>query len=158
MVPAMILLTITSGCGYRRLPLTQPQAVVTLDGDPLAEAVVMLVPIKSGRAVKGFTDVTGRVIFSTYGSGDGVPLGSYRAVVTKLVPTKQAGRRMAAARQRSAASAEEGVDAEVTMQEDDFRNLLPARYASFGTTDLTVTIDRGTREFTLALVSADASR
>jgi hypothetical protein len=41
----------------------------------------------------------------------------------------------------------------VELDDDDYENLLPARYATAATTDLVVTVDRRTRQITLALES-----
>jgi len=96
----LLLMLAGPGCGYRRPAMTRPQGIVTLDGEPVAAASVMLVPLEPGRPVAAVSDEAGRLVFSTYGSNDGVPPGRYKAVVSKLVPTKKAARKLDAARRR----------------------------------------------------------
>jgi len=153
-VAAVVLLLVAGpGCGYRRPALTRPQGIVTLDGEPVAAASVMLVPLEPGRPVAAVSDEGGRLVFSTYGSNDGVPPGRYKAVVSKLVPTKKAARKLEAARARQAEADDTAEEAMVELDDDDYENLLPARYATAATTDLVVTVDRRTRQITLALES-----
>lgn len=149
----VVMLVAVAGCGYRRPGLLPTGALVTLDGKPVAGASVTLVPSKPGRPAMGMSDDSGRVTFSTYGSRDGVPPGEYKAVVTKLVPTKKAKAKLEKLSPRPAAEGEEGAEPMTEMQDDDYENLLPARYAGIGTTDLSVTIDRATRRITLTLES-----
>lgn len=148
-----VALALLAGCGYRRPALLPTEAIVTLDGTPVAGASVMLVPNAAGRPAVGTSDAAGILMFSTYGSRDGVPPGDYKAVVTKLVPTKKARAKLEKLSLRPAAEGEDGIEPMTEMQDDDYENLLPARYAAAGTTDLAVTIDRATRRITLALES-----
>jgi hypothetical protein len=122
---------------------------VTLDGKPVAEAAVMLVPTAGGRPVSGVTDDAGRAVFSTYGSRDGIPAGDYKAVVSKRVLKESAAKK---------AAADNAADSMPLFAESDYDNLLPVRYASHASTDLVVTVDRGTREIALALRSEPAEK
>ena len=140
-----LLSTLATGCGYRRPGLTQSQAVVTLDGEPVAGAAVMLVPTAGGRPVSGVTNDSGRAVFSTYGSHDGVPAGDYKAVVSKRVLKESAAKKAAA-------------DSMALFAESDYDNLLPVRYASHASTDLIVTVEGGTREIAIALQSEPAGK
>lgn len=148
-----MLLAVVPGCGYRRPPLVRLEAHVTLDGEPVAGATVTLVPVGGGRPVSGVTDEGGRLTFSTYGSRDGVPPGHYTAVVSKLVLTKKAARRLEAGRSKSSPSAADSAEPMIEMRDDDYDNILPARYAGVDTTDLAVTIDHGMRNIDLTLES-----
>jgi hypothetical protein len=147
----LLLMLAGPGCGYRRPAMTRPQGIVTLDGEPVAAASVMLVPLEPGRPVAAVSDEAGRLVFSTYGSNDGVPPGRYKAVVSKLVPTKKAARKLDAARGRKAEADDQAEEAMVELDDDDYENLLPARYATAATTDLVVMVDRRTRQIALAL-------
>ena len=143
---ALALLTsLTAGCGSHRPALMQSQALVTLDGEPVAGAAVMLVPTAGGRPVSGVTDDAGRAVFSTYGSRDGIPAGDYKAVVSKRVLKESAAKKAAA-------------DSMPLFAENDYDNLLPVRYGSHASTDLIVTVDRGTREIAIALRSEPAEK
>ena len=129
-----------AGCGHRRPNLTKSRALITLDGEPVAGAAVMLVPTAGGRPVSGVTNDAGRAVFSTYGSRDGVPAGDYKAVVSKRVLKESAAKKAAA-------------DSMPLFAESDYDNLLPVRYASHASTDLIVTVEGGTREIAVALQS-----
>lgn len=153
-VPALALLVALSGCGYRRPSLARVEALVTLDGEPVAGADVTLVPVGPGRAARGLADEAGRVVFSTYGSKDGVIPGSYKALVAKRELTKSGARKMEAARAAPPPSDPTASESMVELTDADARNLLPAKYAGLATTDLSVTIERGTRQLTLSLASA----
>jgi hypothetical protein len=139
-----LLSAFTAGCGSHRPALMPAQAVVTLDGEPVAGAAVMLVPTAGGRAVSGVTNDSGRAVLSTYGSRDGIPAGTYKAVVSKRVLKENAAKLAA--------------DGMALFAESDFDNLLPARYASHASTDLTVTVEGRTREIVIALRSEPAGK
>ena len=67
-------------------PLCYPvRGQVTLDGKPLAEAMVVLHPLTGsvvgGQKPIGFTDQDGRFVLTTYQSGDGAPPGEYAVTV-----------------------------------------------------------------------------
>lgn len=149
----LLLLAMIPGCGYRRPALAPAKAVVTLDDKPVAGASVTLVPTVPGRPAMGTSDADGKVVFSTYGSRDGAPPGAYKAVVVKLVPTKKAAKRLEKLRARQPTESEDGSEPMIEMQDDDFENLLPEKYAGIATTDLAVTIDWKIREIPLKLVS-----
>lgn len=150
---AIIVSVVIPGCGYRRPALAPAKAVVTLDDKPVAGASVTLVPTVPGRPAMGTSDAAGKVVFSTYGSRDGAPPGAYKAVVVKLVPTKKAAKRLEKLRARQPTESEDGSEPMIEMQDDDFENLLPEKYAGIGTTDLAVAIDWTRREIPLKLVS-----
>jgi hypothetical protein len=149
----IILPVVIPGCGYRRPPLAPAKAVVTLDDKPVAGASVTLVPTVPGRPAMGTSNADGKVVFSTYGSRDGAPPGTYKAVVVKLVPTKKAVKRLEKLREQQPAANDDGTEPMIEMQDDDFENLLPEKYAGIGTTDLAVTIDWTRREIPLKLVT-----
>ena len=65
------------------------RAVVTLDGNPLTEAEVSLVPVWGNTvSAAGVTDTTGAVTFKT-GGIDGVLPNSYIVVVSKTVEERK---------------------------------------------------------------------
>lgn len=75
------------GCGSSKL--YDVRAVVSLDGKPLTEAVVLLLPVRENAASAfGITDTEGQVILKT-GEQDGVFPGAYIVVVSKLIEEKQ---------------------------------------------------------------------
>jgi hypothetical protein len=134
--------------------LAQVEALVTLDGEPVAAADVTLVPVGSGRAARGLGNDAGLVVFSTYGSRDGVIPGSYKALVAKRELTKSGSRKMEVSRSAAPPSDFMASESMVEFTDDDYRHLLPTKYAGLATTDLAVTVERRTRRLTLALSSA----
>jgi hypothetical protein len=148
------VLVTMAGCGYRRPPLVRVEGVVTLDGAPVAEADVTLVPVGRGRAARGLASETGRVTFSTYAFGDGVIPGTYKVIVSKQELTKRGTRKMEALRSAQSPADETASEVMIEFTDGDYRNLLPSKYAGFDSTDLSVTIERGTKSIPLALTSA----
>jgi hypothetical protein len=153
----LLLLVATYGCGYRRPPLAQVEALVTLDGEPVAGADVLLVPTGSGRAARGLTDDAGRLGFSAYGSGDGIPAGTYRAVVSKRQLSKRGVRKMESLRSMPASSDDAAPEPMIEFADSYYENLLPEQYATIATSGIVVKIDLTTRQITLPLVSSPAN-
>jgi hypothetical protein len=79
-----------------RDPVFPVAGVVTIDGQPGQELFLRLVPADaaapSSSDPQTFTDGQGKFEFSTYLQGDGVPAGSYRLLVEKLVNRGSQGR------------------------------------------------------------------
>jgi hypothetical protein len=81
----LVLLVSVWGCGPSR-PATLPAGgVVTLDGQPLADADVTFTPA-SGRPATARTDATGGFRLGTFGPADGVLPGACTVTVRKEVP------------------------------------------------------------------------
>jgi hypothetical protein len=81
MFVAVPLLLAGAGCGKSIYPL---QGRVTLDGKPVPNAMVRLVPENqtSPRLAYGQTDADGRFVLSTFGGNDGILPGTYRVTVS----------------------------------------------------------------------------
>jgi len=79
-------LVASSGCGTGH-PTTVPvSGTVTLDGNPIAGAAVMLVPPQGqglAKAAHGVTDDQGRFTLGTFETGDGALPGKYGVTVIK---------------------------------------------------------------------------
>ena len=83
-----------AGCssGLRELPeetaeLVPVGGVVTLDGEPLANAVVQFYPTSDGQGGAGYfghTDLTGRFDLASPGGRSGAAPGSYTVVISKF--------------------------------------------------------------------------
>ncbi|MGL4463637.1 MAG: carboxypeptidase regulatory-like domain-containing protein [Planctomycetia bacterium] len=76
------------GCGGTAGPKLVPaEAVFTMDGKPLANAMVSFQPIEGtkGQTVTGMTDAAGKVALFHAGTAKGAPVGKYKVVVSKLV-------------------------------------------------------------------------
>ena len=80
-----------SGCGGKALPegmpkLTPTILTVTLDGAPLEDAIVGLIPLDSANGrwnAGGVTDKSGKAKIRTLAEYDGVVPGKYKVTVTK---------------------------------------------------------------------------
>lgn len=81
-----------TGCGnsYNRPKLVKVSGTITLDGQPLAEASVVLEPAVMGkdkgsynRSSNAVTDAEGKFQMTTYGENDGLPVGKYKVAVVK---------------------------------------------------------------------------
>jgi len=70
----------------------------------------------------------------------------------------KAVRRIESQRARLGGSGDALDEVMMDLSDDDYRNVLPERYASIDTTDLAVTIDRRSRQIVLALVSATPAK
>ena len=88
LLPATFLMT---GCGEKLpdgMPRLYPASItVTQEGEPLAGALVQLIPedpVNSAWGPGGNTDASGVVVLQTNGRYRGAPLGKYRVTVTKM--------------------------------------------------------------------------
>ncbi len=83
-VVAGILLVACSGCGSR---MVKVEGRVTLDGKPLNWATVAFIPIEGrGPSGNGLSDSEGHFRLTTFTTGDGVPVGDYKVMVTIAEP------------------------------------------------------------------------
>ncbi len=75
------VLSILGGCG-RGITTYPVRGTVTLDnGEPLAGATVSMEAVDQSLSATGQTDAQGRFTMSTLKAGDGMPPGTYRALV-----------------------------------------------------------------------------
>lgn len=85
-----LALPFTTGCGGPDPNLGQVQGVVTLDGQPLADATVILVQ-GQGRPAAGVTDAEGRYQVSLTGSRQGTAPGVNKVqIITERGPSETA--------------------------------------------------------------------
>jgi len=78
------------GCGNGRPGLTPAVGKVTLNGEPLADALVFVQPVQTSaegfrRPASATTDAQGVYQLGTYDKGDGVPPGKYEVGVIKKI-------------------------------------------------------------------------
>lgn len=73
------------GCGESLPPVYPVNAVVRMDGEPFGPCSILLTPVATsgpgGRSSAGAVDQTGKVNFTTFKVGDGVPAGEYKVTV-----------------------------------------------------------------------------
>jgi len=116
LIVAALALVMIAGCGKRALG-PAVEGVVTLDGQPLANANVQLIPQGETTGQTGFgkTDSAGKfIIRSADGKQAGAPSGDYKVVISKHVKP-------------------DGTDYSPKPDEDpmlaSFKELLPAAYS-----------------------------
>ena len=88
----VVVLAFSAGCRRSGVDQTvKVTGVVTLDGKPCGEVLVMFYPTK-GRPASGTTDSEGRFSLSTFARGDGAIPGQHTVAITEAA----AGTRRAA--------------------------------------------------------------
>lgn len=136
-VLAALVVGCSGGGGPKRPPTHAVKGTVTLDGQPLAGALVSFMPAAGQQPANGTTDATGAYSLTSFTRGDGAMEGEYRIVVTKFPP--------------AAAGATEGEYVPPTGELKPPQNELPARYAAPETSGFTATVTRGGGTFDFAL-------
>lgn len=142
---ALGVTTLGCGSGGDEGPPRVPASVtITYQGAPVEGAHVTLVPEGDGHAAFGRTDSQGRAVMQTMDQNDGAVPGNYRVTVRKT-ETEGAGNVPGDEIGAMPANAE-------AMQAPETRHLLPEKYASKETTDLTATVSKeGENAFTFEL-------
>lgn len=141
-----LLLVAGLGCSQRGPRVEYVEGIVTLDGAPVAEALVRYVPVAAdGVSANGFTDASGKYTL-TAGIGEkigqGAVAGEYKVLVNKYEtshsedtgPKKDIGGGMPSTQIHS-------------------KNHLPEKYDSIGTSGLTATVNAGKNVINLTLKS-----
>jgi hypothetical protein len=107
------------------------KARVVLGDTPVADAVVVLSPQGDGHAATGMSDAAGDVVFSTFGSRDGVVPGRYSVMISKTEASSG----------DAVSSDDPAYDpAKAAAAIRPARELLPKRYKSPTTSGLTVDV------------------
>lgn len=84
-IASLALLAPLAGCGgSSAIPV---QGTVTLDGKPIAEAVVTFAPQAEGEPASGVTDADGKFTLKRREANDGVPVGAYAVTVVGVRTT-----------------------------------------------------------------------
>ena len=85
-VVATLVLSVPAGCStppptgqLKTVPVT---GVVLLNGQPLPDATLSFISHDGQITSRGVTDNKGEFVLSTYGHGDGAPVGSYKILVS----------------------------------------------------------------------------
>lgn len=120
-----------AGCGASKsdLPLTPAVGKVTLDGNPLAEAVLSFTPIGATRGQGGSatTDAEGRYGATSATGEPGLPAGEYQVIISKQELPK------------GAAPPPEGT----TRADSPYQETLPRAYSDSSLTKLTAKVAEG---------------
>jgi len=131
----ILVVVMLSGCGSGPR-LTQVSGVVTLDGAPLADASICLIPTEEGPIANANSDAQGHFVLMT-SNRPGVTPGQYRATVSKTelqgVDPQQVG-----------------VYTNITE-----KWITPQRYGQVETSGLEYDISAANRDFRIELTSAE---
>ena len=128
-----LLLTLLTGCGGGPKPLPV-SGVVTLDGQPVADAGVMFCPAENGPMASGTTDAKGKFQLKTT-NALGAMAGQYRVAISK---------------KEESGPTTFGV---VDPRRIKVKWIIPQKYSNPETSGLKAAVGRDQSEFTFALVS-----
>lgn len=118
------------------MPLT---VTVNYNGQAVQGANVLMAPRSGQFSAAGTTDRAGRAVMKTDAIYDGVVPGEYRVSVTKMqTPDVEVGETP-----EDPAEYAEWVKRQESLVVET-KHLIPERYASFGTSELSVTVAQGT--------------
>lgn len=124
-----------AGCGQTGERTYGVSGIVTLNNEPVSDAVVTFLPVAGGQPVVAKTDATGRFTASA-------PAGQYRVKLEKFVAEGQ---------QSTAAAGGEYQEAAPDVTPPGSRNVLPAKYADPSTSGFQVEVKAGDNSFTFNL-------
>ena len=144
-LPYCLVFFLLLGCsnsGSGLSGLVPCKGTVTLDGSPLAEALVMLIPEESGdmRSASATTDTNGIFTMGTLQPLDGVTPGNFIVTVVKY--------------EKFGPAPEKAVndDGEETTPPHPVQNVLPEKYAAKQTSDIKLTVGTsGNKNVTITL-------
>jgi hypothetical protein len=150
---AALAALVIAGCsgaeGDNQVDVYEVTGTVTLDGKPLADALVTFSP-KAGQPVAtGQTDSSGKYTLQTYEAGDGAAAGEYVALVYKNEADASAASGPAAHDPNNPnPQAHSGPSRRTAV-----KSLVPQKYGSVDQSDLKVTVKEGENNIPLDLKS-----
>lgn len=149
----VIMAVLLAGCSKGGLnDLNKAKGVITLDGQPLANASITLIPTTpNARSAGAISDEKGRFEFQTLNSNDGVAAGEYQVTVTKFI--MENAYTDEEARIFSEAGGKSHKQVFPDRPEPKSVNQIPARYANQATSGLTLTIGDSNSDLKLELTS-----
>lgn len=131
----LIFCVILLCAGCDRVPslegLVPAEGVVTLNGEPVGKACLLLRPIEQGQSATATTDDNGRFSLMTFNPDDGAKPGEYLVTVTK---TETRG--------DIRIERPNGTNQKIVHDDREIIDHLPEKYAAFSTTDLQITIPK----------------
>lgn len=144
-IGALASLICIAGCSGSKGPATSPvTGTVTYNGLPVESATVVFAPPSGGRPATAISDAQGKYALSTFGNQDGAIPGEYKVSVTKTVTEGQAPE-LTYEQMNELQTRGEPIPSAVT------KNVLPEKYASIATTDLSFTVKSGANDILLEL-------
>jgi len=134
-VIAALLLSCFSGCEKSNLPTTVPaEGVVTLDGEKISEATILLIADKGTYNADAVSDKDGKFKLNAFAEKGGAVPGSYRVLISKTINAAAASK-----------DGESGVN---------LKYGLPKKYSDVMTSGLTYTLgEDGDKNIKFDLVS-----
>ncbi|MFN3191729.1 MAG: hypothetical protein ACE361_14555 [Aureliella sp.] len=167
-IALLLPLALVVGCGGDSNPPTEPvTGTVTLDGQPFEGAVITFKPDdSSNRSAVATSQADGTYALTTFASGDGAQIGTYKIMVFKYDlpdggqnPYEQgqdAGEIKEMTQEEELAAMESGyseADAGPQGKEKKAKNFLPEKYADVTTSGLTYEVVAGGGEMNIELTS-----
>ena len=139
LVAAVCSCVALAGCGPSVPALADVEGVVTLDGKPLGNALVIFVPDAGGRPATAQTTESGRYRLVYGAQAAGATLGRHRVGISKVVEGPRPS--------RAGASAEQAEDMQL--------ELVPARYRKPGALTAEVVAGRNVIDFALTQITSE---
>jgi hypothetical protein len=128
-----VVSAVTSACGPAADPGYRPvSGTISLDGEPLAEAIVSFLPDGEGSSGTGRTDDSGRYTLFYASQRPGAKVGLNRVMISKESSVSRA-------------------DSEFAAPDEEEGELLPSRYNI--KTELTATVEEGDNVFDFQLTT-----
>ena len=141
-------------------PTHSVSGVVTIDGQPIADAIVSFLPDDGQNPANGSTDASGRYELTSFTRGDGAMEGSFRVTIVKYEKEGEdkpavSAEKPAAAEAESEETGNEGyvpAGMVVSQYDEGPKNLLPKQYSDQQETPLTAEVkaDRNSIDFDLS--------
>ena len=142
---SLALLVSLLGCSGSKGPATaKVSGVVKYNGAPVEGATIVFSPVAGGRPGTAVSDSQGHYDLSTYGDKDGAVPGEYKVTVEKS-KTEGEAPNLTYEQINDMQMRGEPIPGPVT------KNLLPEKYISPATTELTATVKSGTNDVPLEL-------
>ena len=147
------ILGLASGCsrGRQYPPTHSVSGVVTVEGQPVADAIVSFLPDDGQNPANGSTDASGRYELTSFTRGDGAMEGSFRVTIVKYEKEGEdkpavSVEKPAVEEAESGETGNEGyVPAGMVVSQYDTgpKNLLPKQYADQQKTPLAAAVRAG---------------
>jgi hypothetical protein len=131
-IAACTLLVCVVGCGEKGPPTVPAKGVVTLDGQPVENAAIVIVSTSSADQAVGTSDASGNFSLDAFDYKTGALPGEYYVIATKSVEIEQSAGELQG--EEAEHAAEDGGAMQLGVQ-----NVLPKKYAQ-PSGELTLTV------------------
>ena len=140
---------VLTGCWNSSRPPTYPvTGTVTLQGKPIAGAVVTFVPTGEGEAASAITNSEGKYALTTWEAGDGARPGQYGVKVSKQEQAAVDPSKMV---QNLSIEEEQKIYVESKKPRPPAKSLVPSKYQDESTSGLSHTVPNGSSTFDIEL-------